>query len=107
MNLQALLEKTTAPDFLRGMIGFKIQRLMALKVETLTGAEAGARTSDRLNQRIGYSHHDRCNRTGRVELRVPKAQIADCGIPGKAARNREGDGCYSRALRFSVPYEAR
>jgi putative transposase len=54
------------------VIGFKIQRLMALKVETLTGAEPGARTSDRLNPRIGYSHRDRCIRTGRVELRVPK-----------------------------------
>jgi putative transposase len=30
MNLQALLEKTTDPDFLREMIGFTAQRLMAL-----------------------------------------------------------------------------
>jgi hypothetical protein len=36
MNLQALLEKTTEPDFLREMIGFTAQRLMALELETLT-----------------------------------------------------------------------
>jgi putative transposase len=44
MNLQALLEKTTDPDFLREMIGFTAQRLMALEVETLTRAAPGARS---------------------------------------------------------------
>ena len=47
MNLQDLLEKTTDSDFLRQMIGFKAQRLMALEVETLTGVGLGARTPDR------------------------------------------------------------
>jgi putative transposase len=43
MNLQTLLEKTSDPDFLREMISFTAQRLMALEVEALTGAEPGAR----------------------------------------------------------------
>ena len=54
MDLQTLLEKTTDSDFLRQMIGFTAQRLMALEVEALTGAEPGARTPDRLNQRNGW-----------------------------------------------------
>jgi transposase-like protein len=72
MNLQTLLEKTTDPDFLREMIGFTAQRLMALEVETLTGAEPGARTPDRLNQRNGYRDRDWDTRAGTIELRIPK-----------------------------------
>jgi putative transposase len=72
MNLQALLEKTTDPDFLREMIGFTAQRLMALEVEALTGAEPGARTPDRLNQRNGYRDRDWDTRAGTIELRIPK-----------------------------------
>jgi transposase-like protein len=72
MDLQALLEKTTDSDFLRQMIGFTAQRLMALEIETLTGAEAGARTSERLNHRNGYRDRDWETRAGTVELRIPK-----------------------------------
>jgi putative transposase len=72
MNLQTLLEKTTDPDFLREMISFTAQRLMALEVQTLTGAEPGARTPDRLNQRNGYRDRDWETRAGTVELRIPK-----------------------------------
>ncbi len=72
MNLRSLLEKTTDPDFLREMISFTAQRLMALEVETLTGAEPGARTPDRLNHRNGYRDRDWETRAGTVELRIPK-----------------------------------
>jgi putative transposase len=72
MNLQALLEKTTDPDFLREMICFTAQRLMALEIETLTGAEPGARTPERLNHRNGYRDRDWETRAGTVELRIPK-----------------------------------
>jgi transposase-like protein len=72
MNLQDLLEKTTDGDFLRQMIGYTAQRLMALDVEALTGAEPGARTPDRLNQRNGYRDRDWETRAGTVELRIPK-----------------------------------
>ena len=36
MSLQSLLEKSTDTDFLREMIGFTAQRLMALEVNGLT-----------------------------------------------------------------------
>ena len=72
MNLRSLLEKTADPDFLREMISFTAQRLMALEVETLTGAEPGARTPDRLNHRNGYRDRDWETRAGTVELRIPK-----------------------------------
>jgi putative transposase len=72
MDLQALLEKTTDPDFLRHMIGFSAQRLMELEVEGLTGAAPGARTPDRLNHRNGYRDRDWETRAGTVELRIPK-----------------------------------
>lgn len=72
MDLQNLLEKTTDPDFLREMIGFTAQRLMALEIETLTGAAPGARSSDRINQRNGYRDRDWETRAGTVELRIPK-----------------------------------
>jgi transposase-like protein len=72
MDLQALLEKTTDPDFLREMIGFTAQRLMALEIETLTGAAPDMRSADRLNQRNGYRDRDWETRAGTVELRIPK-----------------------------------
>jgi putative transposase len=72
MDLQELVEKTTDSDFLRQMIGFTAQRLMALEIETLTGAEPGARTPERLNQRNGYRDRDWETRAGTVELRIPK-----------------------------------
>ena len=72
MDLQALLEKTTDSDFLRQMISFTAQRLMALEVETLTGAEPGARTPERLNHRNGYRDRDWETRAGTIELHIPK-----------------------------------
>jgi putative transposase len=89
MNLQTLLEKTSDPDFLREMISFTAQRLMALEVEALTGAEPGARTADRLNHRNGYRDRDWETRAGTVELRIPKLRkgsyfpaFLDRGHPG-------------------------
>ena len=38
MTVRALLEKSSAADLLREMIGFTAERLMALEVEGLTGA---------------------------------------------------------------------
>jgi putative transposase len=72
MSLQSLLEKSTDTDFLREMIGFTAQRLMALEVDGLTGAAAGERTPERVNQRNGYRDRMWETRAGTVELRIPK-----------------------------------
>ena len=72
MSLRALLEKSSDADLLREMIGFTAQRLMALEVESLTGAGPGERSPDRINQRNGYRERDWETRAGTVELRIPK-----------------------------------
>jgi len=54
------------------MIGFAAQRLMDLEVQGLTGAEHGARSEDRINQRNGYRDRVWETRAGTVELRIPK-----------------------------------
>ena len=58
MNLQALVGKSADADFLREMIGFAVQRLMALEVGGLTGAGYGEKSDERLAQRNGYRERD-------------------------------------------------
>jgi putative transposase len=70
--LQALVGKSADADFLRKMIGFAAQRLMALEVGGLTGAAYGEKSYDRLAQRNGYRERDWETRAGTVELRIPE-----------------------------------
>jgi len=49
------LEKSSDASFLREMIGFAAERLMALETETLRNAAPGERGPDRHNQRNGYA----------------------------------------------------
>src|SRR5487761_710371 len=70
--LRELLEKGSDTNFLREMIGFAAERLMALETETLCGAAPGERTIERRNQRNGYRDRDWQTRAGTVELRIPK-----------------------------------
>jgi transposase-like protein len=70
--LRALLEKGSDTTFLRDMIGFAAERLMALETENLCNAAPGERSADRLNQRNGYRDRDWQTRAGTVEIRIPK-----------------------------------
>src|SRR6201996_7206257 len=70
--LRELLEKGSDATFLREMIGFAAERLMALETETLCGAAPGERSAGRINQRNGYRDRDWQTRAGTVELRIPK-----------------------------------
>ena len=56
--LRTLLEKGSDASFLRDMIGFAAERLMALETESLCGATPGERSPDRRNQRNGYRDRD-------------------------------------------------
>ena len=47
--LRTLLEKGSDASFLRDMIGFAAERLMALETESLCGATPGERSPDRRN----------------------------------------------------------
>ena len=68
--LRELLEKGSDATFLREMIGFAAERLMALETENLCGAGPGERSIDRTNQRNGYRGRDWHTRGGTVELRT-------------------------------------
>jgi putative transposase len=70
--LRELLEKGSDATFLREMIGFAAERLMALETESLCGAAPGERSTERTNQRNGYRDRDWHTRAGTVELRIPK-----------------------------------
>jgi len=62
--LRELLEKGSDAGFLREMIGFAAERLMALETETLCGAAPGERSESRTNQRNGYRERDWCQAPG-------------------------------------------
>ena len=54
------------------MIGFAAERLMALEVQSLTGAGHGERTPERLTYRNGYRDRAWETRAGTVALKIPK-----------------------------------
>ena len=70
--LKALIEKAPDADFLREMIGFAAERLMALEVDALCGASHGERSAERTNMRNGYRERVWETRAGAVTLPVPK-----------------------------------
>ena len=70
--LRELLEKGSDASFLREMISFAAERLMALESDALCGAGHGERSESRTNQRNGSRDRDWHTRAGTVELRIPK-----------------------------------
>ena len=69
--LRELLEKGSDASFLREMISFAAERLMALESDALCGAGHGERSEGRTNQRNGYRDRDWHTRAGTIELRIP------------------------------------
>jgi putative transposase len=70
--LKALIEQASDADFLRDIIGFAAERMMALEVEALTGADYRARNPERSNSRNGYRERSWETRAGTVPLQIPK-----------------------------------
>ena len=62
------------PIWLREMIGFTAERLMALEVEGLTGAAHGERSADRISppQSATATRCWETQKAGTVELKIPK-----------------------------------
>jgi putative transposase len=72
MALLELIEKGADADLVRELLAFASERLMAAEVDQLTGAAAGVRSPDRVNQRNGYRERGWETRVGRIELAIPK-----------------------------------
>ena len=70
--LQALVEQAPDADFLREMIGFAAERLMAMELNALCGAGHGERNAERTNMRNGYRERVWETRAGAVTLPIPK-----------------------------------
>ena len=70
--LQALVEQAPDADFLREMIGFAAERLMAMELDALCGAGHGERNAERTNMRNGYRERVCETRAGAVTLPIPK-----------------------------------
>ena len=70
--LEALIEKAPDADFLREMISFAAERLMALEVDGICGAGHGERNAERSNHRNGYRERAWETRAGAITLPIPK-----------------------------------
>ena len=66
--LSTLLEKSSDTSFLREMIGFAAERLMALETEARCSAAPGERSIEWLNQRNGYRDRSYTTRWGTIQL---------------------------------------
>jgi len=84
--LLELIEKGADADLVRELLAYASDRLMAVEIDQLTGAAAGARSPDRVNYRNGYRERGWETRVGRIELAIPKlrpspsADGVACGI---------------------------
>lgn len=72
MLFKDLLEKGADADLLNEIMTFAVNRMMALDVESLTGAAHGERSTLRTNQRNGYRERAWETRVGTIPLAIPK-----------------------------------
>ena len=86
MALIELLEKSADADFLREMLGFVADRLMALEAEGLCGAAPGEYSPERTNRRNGYRDRRWETRAGTVDL---VAVVQEAYVQGVSTRSVE------------------
>lgn len=70
--LKSLLSETSDHQILAEMLGFVVDRLMALDIDQLCGAEAHERSTVRTNHRNGYRERRWETRAGSVDVQIPK-----------------------------------
>ncbi len=70
--LKAALLGASDPQILAEMLGFVADRLMALDVDQLCGAQAHERAAHRVNHRNGYRERRWEARAGTVGIQTPK-----------------------------------
>ena len=89
--LKALLSETADHQVLAEMLGFVADRLMALDVDQLCGAEAHERSNERLNHRKAYRPRRWETRAGAVAVQVPKLRkVIFSGVSGAPSRFGKG-----------------
>src|SRR5215210_3795543 len=74
IDAPAVLEylQQAEPDLLRSMLAAFVQALMGADADAQCGAEYGARSPDRTNQRNGYRQREWDTRAGTIELAIPR-----------------------------------
>jgi len=72
MALKGLLEKASDTELLAEMLSFVANRLMALDVDQLCGAQTHQRSDARNNYRNGYRDRAWQTRAGTLDVRIPK-----------------------------------
>lgn len=93
IDFQDLIEKSTDGDWLREMIGFAAERLMAIEVEGLGGAGFGERSEERTSHRNGYRDRRWETRAGAVDLKIPKLRKGAISRPfSSRGGRRKGAG---------------
>lgn len=90
--LKALLSETADHQILAEMLGFVADRLMALDVDQLCGAEAHERSNGRLNHRNGYRPRLWETRAGAVDVQIPKLRSGSESPRVSGAPSRFGEG---------------
>lgn len=71
IDLRKQLE-SNGVDVLQHLIKETVQQLMAAEVDTVCGAEHGARSGDRVNSRNGFRERAWDTRAGTIDLEIPK-----------------------------------
>ncbi len=86
--LTALLSETSDHQILAEMLGFVADRLMALDVDQLCGAQAHERAVERVNHWNGYRERRWETRAGAVGVQIPKGSYFPSSWSPVALRKR-------------------
>ena len=112
IDLSELVDKTTDADFLRELVGYGAQRLMALELEGLCGGRppwriGGERSEARTDQCHGYRQRRWETRAGTVDLQIPKLRPLTACWPSRLPASGWSGCCRIMAATFPSFLEPR